>query len=208
MRQYSKREARTLLDIGCGGKNVFNLKRYFNVTGIDLSPDMLAQAKELNLEYAFVLGNMRVFKLNTTFDAVLIDDAISQMNTRADFEAAIRASYSHLNPGGVMIVTPDVTIENFQQNKTTTFSASRDGLDVVFIENVYDQDPTDEQYETTIIYLIRENGILRIETDRWNMGLYTMEVWRQTLQETGFHAYEKKFCLGKDEYTTFVCVKS
>ena len=39
IRQYAKRPATTLLDIGCGGgKNVLNLKREFNVTGVDLSP--------------------------------------------------------------------------------------------------------------------------------------------------------------------------
>jgi cyclopropane fatty-acyl-phospholipid synthase-like methyltransferase len=38
-----------LLDIGCGGgKNVLNLNQDFDVTGLDLSPVMLAQSKELN----------------------------------------------------------------------------------------------------------------------------------------------------------------
>ncbi len=36
IRQYAKRPVATLLDIG-GGKNVLNLKREFNVTGLDLS---------------------------------------------------------------------------------------------------------------------------------------------------------------------------
>jgi hypothetical protein len=49
IRQYAARPVATLLDIGCaGGKNVLNLSREFNVTGLDLSPAMLAQAKELN----------------------------------------------------------------------------------------------------------------------------------------------------------------
>jgi len=36
IRQYATRKSATLLDIGCGGgKNVWNLKREFNVTGLD-----------------------------------------------------------------------------------------------------------------------------------------------------------------------------
>jgi trans-aconitate methyltransferase len=67
-----------LLDIGCGGgKNVLNLKRQFAVTGVDLSSAMLAQAKELNPECMFVQGDMRTFRLDRTFDAVLMDDALS-----------------------------------------------------------------------------------------------------------------------------------
>jgi SAM-dependent methyltransferase len=197
-----------LLDIGCGGgKNVFNLKRDFDVTGLDLSPTMLAQAKELNPEGTFVHGDMRSFRLNSNFDAVLMDDAIAHMNSRADFKAAFRTAYAHLEPGGVLVVTPDVTGENFLQNKTTTFSATRGGVNVVFIENVYDPDPTDEKYETTILYLIREQGKLRIETDQCAMGIYSLGTWRQVLGAAGFHVHEEHYSLDEDGYTMFVCVK-
>ena len=209
VRQYAERPATTLLDIGCGGgKNVLNLKRDFNVTGLDLSPTMLAQAKELNPESTFVHGDMRTFRLNRSFDAVLMDDAISHMNCRADFVAAFRTAYAHLSPGGVLVVTPDVTIESFRQNKTTATPATQEGLDVVFIENVYDPDPADERYETTILYLIRDHGRLRIETDHWTMGIFSLETWRHVLRETGFHVHEGLYSSGEDEYTVFACVKA
>ena len=83
IRRYAKRPATTLLDIGCGGgKNVLNLKREFNVTGVDLSSIMLEQAKDLNPECMFVQGDMRTLRLDRTFDAVLMDDAISHMSSR------------------------------------------------------------------------------------------------------------------------------
>lgn len=209
IRQYATRQTTTLLDIGCGGgKNVLHLKREFNVTGLDLSPAMLAQAKELNPDCTFVLDDMRICRLRRAFDAVLMDDAISHMNCRADFVAALRTADDHLSPGGVLVVTPDVTIETFQQNKTTTTSAKRDGLDVVFIENVYDPDPTDEQYETTILYLIRDHGSLRIETDHWTMGIFSLGTWRHVLHETGFRVHEGLYSCGEGEYTVFACVKA
>ncbi len=208
VRRYSERPATTLLNIGCGGgKNALNLKRNFEVTGLDLSPTMLAQAKELNPECTFVHGDMRTFKLGNTFDAVLMDDGISHMNCRADFVEAFRIAYVHLNPGGVLVATPDVTIESFQQNKTTTTPATRDVWDVVFIENVYDPDPTDEQYEATILYLIRNHGRLRIETDHWTMGIFSLDTWRHVLRETGYRVHEELFSLDEEEYTMFACVK-
>ena len=146
--QHAERPAGTLLDIGCGGgKNVFNLKGTFSVTGVDLSPTMLAQARDLNPESTFVHGDMRTFRLGTTFDAV-------------------------------------------------------------FVENVYDPDPADEQYETTILYLIRDHGRLRIETDHWTMGLFSLDTWRRVLRETGFEAHEGRYNAGEDEYTVFACVKT
>ena len=64
IRRYATRPVSTLLDIGCGGgKNVLNLKQAFEVTGVDLSPDMLAQAKDLNPGCMFVQGDMRSFRL-------------------------------------------------------------------------------------------------------------------------------------------------
>lgn len=209
IRKYAKRPVATLLDIGCGGgKNVLNLSRDFDVTGLDLSPTMLAQAQGLNPGCTFVQGDMRTFRLGQTFDAVLVDDAISHMNCRADFVAAFHTAYAHLNPGGVLIVTPDVTVETFQQNKITTTSAAQDGVDVVFVENVYDPDPTDEQYESTILYLIRDHGRLRIETDHWTMGIFPLDTWKRVLRDTGLEVHEEQYHSEEDGYTVFIGVKT
>jgi SAM-dependent methyltransferase len=211
--QRAARPAGTLLDIGCGGgKNVFNLKGTFSVTGVDLSPTMLAQARALNPGSTFVHGDMRTFRLGRTFDAVLMDDAISYMACLADFAAAFRTASAHLNPGGVLVATPDVTTETFRQNRTIATPAARTGarddLDVVFVENAYDPDPADEQYETTVLYLIRDHGQLRIETDHWTMGLFSLDTWRRVLRETGFDVHEGRYNAGEDEYTVFACVKT
>ena len=212
IRRHAERPIRILLDIGCGGgKNVLNLKESFNVMGLDLSPTMIAQAKELNPECDFIQGDMRTFQLDRTFDAILMDDAISHMIGRADFAAAFRTAFRHLNTGGILVATPDVTTETFRQNKTIVtpamHSATRDDLDVVFVENTYDPDAADDHYETTIIYLIRDQGRLRIETDHWRMGLFSLDTWRTVLHEAGFAVHEGQYTEGEDEYTMFACTK-
>jgi SAM-dependent methyltransferase len=200
IRQHAGIPVTTLLDIGCGGgKNVLNLKQHFDVTGLDISPVMLAQAAELNPECRFIEGDMRTFRLGEMFDAILMDDAISHMNSLADFRATLRVAHEHLNPGGVLIVTPDVTSETFEQNKTTTTNVHHDGLDVTIIENVYDPDPSDEQYDATILYLIRQKGRLQIETDHWKLGLFPLQTWRDILRETGFYFHESPYM----QYTIF-----
>lgn len=213
IRQHARLQASTLLDIGCGGgKNVLNLKGQFNATGVDLSPAMLAQAKELNPECTFIQGDMRTFRLGSTFDAILMDDAITHMTCLEDFTAAFRTAHAHLNPGGVLVATPDVTTETFQQNRTIVTPASPraapGGIEVVFVENTYDPDPTDEQYETTILYLIRDHGRLRIEIDHWTMGMFSLAKWRRVLRETGFEVHEGPYSAGEDDYTVFACVRT
>lgn len=209
IRRHANRPVSSLLDIGCGGgKNVLNLKQGLEVTGLDLSPDMLAQARALNPDCTFFQGDMRSFSLDRTFDAILMDDAISHMHCRADFEAAFRCAHAHLNPGGVLVVTPDVTPENFRQNRTTTTQARREGLDVVFIENLYDPDPADEQYEATIVYLIREHGRLRVEHDHWTLGIFPLETWRTVLRDTGFVVHEDRYVADGDDYLVFAGVRN
>lgn len=210
--QYARRPVESLLDIACGGgKNVFNLRKQFQVTGLDLSPAMLKLARALNPACEFVEGDMRAFSLERTFDAILMDDGISHLTDRAELSSAFERAFSHLNPGGVMVVTPDATAETFRQNQTvvtpTLESARPEQVDVVFIENVYDPDPQDEQYEATLLYLIRESGRLRIEVDRCTLGLFSRDVWKQTLSEARFEVREGPYAEEQSEYTSFACTR-
>ncbi len=195
----AKREVRTLLNLGCGGgKNAYNLKRDHEVTGLDLSPAMLANAKKLNPECTFVQGDMRDFSLPSRFDAILVDDAVSYMTSREDLSRLFRAAYRHLEPGGVMIVSPDGTKETFEQNEThvTRGNAAAEAkgepenVAVVFIENNYDPDPADDTYEGLIVYLIREQGKLRVEVDHHVLGIFAADVWPALLREVGYTLYE------------------
>jgi SAM-dependent methyltransferase len=209
---HSRREVRTLLNIGCGGgKNLWNLKRRYEATGLDLSPAMLDLARELNPECELVRGDMRSFDLGRTFDAVLVDDAISYMVSDAELRQAFEAAFRHLAPGGVMVVGPDDTKETFVQNRTRASPAEGrarpPNLEVVFVENDYDPDPSDDHYEATMVYLIREDGELRIETDRHLSGLFSIRVWRETLARAGFEVHESEYGEGERRYASFACVR-
>jgi SAM-dependent methyltransferase len=212
IRQHARMPARSLLNVGCGGgKNAFNLKRHYAVTGLDLSPNMLALARALNPDCEFLEGDMRGFDLERTFDAVLLDDAVSYMTSHAELRSAFAAAWRHLRPGGVMIVTPDDTTETFIQNRTTATpgagAAGPPSKDVVFIENVYDPDPADDHYEATLIYLIREDGRLRVETDHHVCGLFPLDTWRESLTGIGFEIHQHEHIDEDATYVTFACLK-
>ncbi|MCE2853124.1 MAG: class I SAM-dependent DNA methyltransferase [Roseiflexaceae bacterium] len=211
MQRHARRELHTLLNLGCGGgKNMANLKQHYTVTGVDISSAMLDLARQLNPTCTFVEADMRTCHLAQSFDAILIDDAITYMTSRADLTRVFRTASDHLAPGGVMVVTPDHLVETFQQNDTHVSHASASHkpahLDVVFVENYYDPDPHDDTFESTFLYLIREHGILRVVQDHSTLGLFTAAVWREALQECGFVVHEEVGMV-HPEHPVFVCVK-
>jgi SAM-dependent methyltransferase len=209
--KHARREVCTLLNLGCGGgKNVYNLKRHYQVTGLDLSNDMLANARKLNPDCTFVQGDMREFSFPERFDAVVVDDAVVYMTSCEDLLRVFRAAYRHLEPGGVMIVSPDKTKETFEQNETRISHAEAkarpEGVDVVFVENDYDPDPNDDTYEALIVYLIREKGILRVVEDMHTLGIFAAAVWPQLLREAGFEIYDDYWRPGSVK--THICIKT
>jgi len=195
LREHATRPLEELLILGCGGgKTAWSLKKELRVTGLDRSRPMLQLARRLNPECAFVQGDMRSFELGRQFDAVLIDDGISYMLTPADLEAAFRRAHTHLRRGGAMVVAPDHLRETFRQHFTKVTPgeapAEGEGSEVIFVENSFDPDPADTSTESTHIYLIREHGELRVELDRHEIGLFSMEQWRQALRAAGFDVHE------------------
>ncbi|MDZ4121616.1 MAG: class I SAM-dependent methyltransferase, partial [Candidatus Cloacimonadaceae bacterium] len=159
---YPKR-IESILVLGCGGgKNVFTVKKFGRTIGLDISPDMLNLAKQLNPEVDFVCADMRTFSLGSTFDAIFIDDAVSYMISEEDLSQLFTCCINHLKPGGVLSVSPDKTTENFQNNATETFRSiphsQYPDTEIVYIVNDYDPDADDNTYETTFLYLIRQNG--------------------------------------------------
>jgi SAM-dependent methyltransferase len=208
IRKHSKIKARTLLDVGCGGgKNASHLKKHFQVTGIDISKQMLRNARKLNPECKFVVADMRDFDLKQKFDSVFINDAHNYMTTQRDLLRTFKMAYKHLKPGGVMVVHPDQTRETFTQNQTHTWRSKRGDMDITFVENNYDPNPRDNTFESTFLFLIRKKGKLRIEHDFHVGGLFKLNVWRKLLKQVGFKVFEEKD-RGAAVVPTFSCVKS
>lgn len=211
--KYSQHHARSVLNMACGGgKNAFTLKKHFEVTGIDLSPKMLDHARGLNPECTFLLADMRDCKLGRQFDAIVIDDGIWHISTLEDLKAVFHTSFEHLHPGGVMVVTPEETKQTFQQNyiKVSEISGKSkpENLEITVIEYGYDSDPTDDVSESAMIYLICENGKLRVETDTDIVsGLFTQDAWRTALREAGFEVHEEAPSAGPRGDPTFVCIR-
>ncbi len=207
IRQYAEIEVKSVLNLGSGaGGNDYTLKKHFEVTGADVSEGMQETAKRLNPQVRYLLADMRSLRLTERFDAVVSFDSISYMQTKEELQAAFTTAFLHLKPGGVFITYQESTPERFEQNHTRFQSGAAGDVELVFIENSYDPDPTDTTYESTFVYLIRRSGKLQIETDHHILGMFETETWLDLLRKTGF---DIKAVLDEapDWCITFACVK-
>jgi ADP-ribose pyrophosphatase YjhB (NUDIX family)/SAM-dependent methyltransferase len=206
IRQHARVPVSTLLHLGCGGGHLdLILKKYFNVSGVDVSQPMLELAGQLNPEVAYFPGDMRTARLAKDFDVVVIADSINYMLSEVDLRSAFQTVYVHLKPGGVFCTYAGVTRQNFRQNDTRVSTHSDGSVIITFIENRYDPNPEDSTYENTFVYLIRRKlgeGQLEIETDRHLGGLFDLETWTRCLSETGFEVHQTELGEG---VPFFVC---
>ncbi len=103
--------ANKLLNLGCGtGKHDYAFARLgYNVTGVDLSEEMVSQAinnipQDISNQLDFFNGDIRSFNLNKTFDVVVsLFHVVSYQVTNSDLHEVINTAYTHLEPGGVFI---------------------------------------------------------------------------------------------------------
>ncbi len=104
----------TLLELGCGtGKHATLLaEEKWDVTGIDLSADMLQAANErkkslpagIGEKLNFSVGDVRNIKTGRQYDAVIsLFHVVSYQNRNEDVLAMFLNAAEHLKPGGVFI---------------------------------------------------------------------------------------------------------
>ena len=178
-----------LLHFGCGrGHNDFFFKQHFKVTGVDISSTMLEWARVLNPEIEYLEGDMRSVQLDKKFDAVVAIDSVDYLLTLADLKKMFKNAYDHLKSGGVFMFILESTREKFKQNDTIMYSNHTEDEILTVIENRFDPNVEDTEYEATFIYLYRKLGELEVLTDRHLCGLFNLAEVKKILIETGFRA--------------------
>ena len=95
----------SLLELGCGtGAVLAGLADGLQVTGIDLSPEMLAAAKAHLTGANLVQADITEFSLGTTFDVVIcVFDTLNHLPTFDAWLAMFRQVDAHLAEGGLFI---------------------------------------------------------------------------------------------------------
>jgi SAM-dependent methyltransferase len=187
LKTHARRPIETVLEIGTGGgNNAYHMKASFEMTLVDLSEAMLAQSQHINAECEHHAGDMRSVRLDKTFDAVFIHDAIAYLTTPDDLRQTMETAFVHCRSSGVALFAPDHIQETFQPS---TDHGGYDGPDqgLRYLEWTWDPDPTDTTHLTDYAYLLRlPDGSMRVEHDRHVNGLFARQAWLNAIEAAGF----------------------
>jgi dTDP-3-amino-3,6-dideoxy-alpha-D-glucopyranose N,N-dimethyltransferase/dTDP-3-amino-3,4,6-trideoxy-alpha-D-glucopyranose N,N-dimethyltransferase/N-methyltransferase len=113
--------ARTLLDVACGtGGHLRHLQHSYDVTGVDLDPEMLQEARRHLPTTRLIQADMRTFRLNARFDAVIcLFSSIGYMRDVDELDQAVSTMARHVTPRGVLVVDGWVRPEAWRDGDPT-----------------------------------------------------------------------------------------
>lgn len=110
-RDQAARHGGSVLELGCGtGEKLVPIAADgHECVGLDLSPDMLIEARrkadERGVAVEWVQGDMREFDLGRTFDLVLITaNSLLHLHEAEDLVSCLRAVRRHLAPGARLVL--------------------------------------------------------------------------------------------------------
>lgn len=133
IQKYKQTKGKQLLDVACGtGFHASLLSKYYQVAGLDLDAKMLAVAKKKHPKIRFQQGDMTDFELNRQFDVIVcLFSSIGYVRTKPRLQKAIKTMSRHLLPGGVLLVEPWFTSEQWHPGRAFMTQVNKPDLKIV-----------------------------------------------------------------------------
>lgn len=182
----------TVLDLGCGtGKATLLLaKAGYAMLGVDLSPEMLAQAQKKataeNLPVVFSCQDMIELQLGEKVDAVVsFCDCLNYLIDDGELEAAFSAVKDNLQPNGLFLFDMNTAFKFEQILGENTYAATSE-TSAYFWENTYD--PEDKINEYYVSFFFKQDGketYERVEEYHYERA-YALEEVQASLEKIGF----------------------
>jgi SAM-dependent methyltransferase len=185
--------AQSLLDVACGtGNHLEYFKQDYQCKGIDLDPDILAEAKRKHPDVPFYEGDMQTLYMGERFDAVIcLFSAIGYVQTRAGLNKAIKAMGQHVARRGVLIVEPWITPENFRRGDKGLTVVETDDVNIVRMNTSKRRvlDGSSENGEISRLemhYMVGTADSITTFSEVHDLGLFSNEMYAKAFQDAGF----------------------
>jgi SAM-dependent methyltransferase len=206
----ARRPVREVLELGSGGgNNASHMKRAFAMTLVEPADGMREISRRLNPECTHLPGDMRHVRLERTFDAVFVHDAVMYMTTEDDLRAALRSVAAHLAPGGAALIAPDATTETFSESTDHGGGEDESGRRARYLEWTLPPEPGGTAYTVHYAFMLREpDGKITVAHDVHLEGLFPRATWLRSFDEVGLVAKLVPRTIEGEEYDSFVAVRT
>jgi SAM-dependent methyltransferase len=185
-------QAKTVLEVACGtGTLLAQLKEYERV-GVDVSEAMLAVArKKLGDEVALVHGKMQDFQLpRPGADVLLLLDGAIGSAGPAELEPTLQGFVRHLMRGGLLVIEPWFTPEEWKPHRVHVTNHANDGVTAVRVAYGYPDGRIN--FHTTI----GTTAGLHAFDERYDFTLHPEAAMVEAFQAVGFTEVRKEAAPG------------
>lgn len=179
-----------LLVLACGtGGHIPYFMDDYNVSGLDLSEDMLEIAKNKFPGIKFHLANLIDFELEADFDAMIcLYGSIGFVKTVHNLRASMKRIAFHLRPDGVALITPWSTVEDFQ-DLIVVDAVEQPDLKIARMEQVRLKEP--KVVEVTFHHLLGKNNEVTYHKQSMEIGLFSREEYLSAFTDAGLKVVEE-----------------
>ena len=174
---------------GTGNLTILLAKKGYQMTGVDISPDMLFQASQKARKHGamipFVKQDMRSLRLHRQMDAVLCtNDGINYLPAAEDISAFFRMAYQALRSGGCLFF--DLSTPYKLEHILGDHFWSHEDEDITYLwRNRFSKSKQAVDMDLTFFVKQKDNLYLRIE-ERQRQYVHSSELLVILLAEAGF----------------------
>jgi ubiquinone/menaquinone biosynthesis C-methylase UbiE len=188
IQEHKQTSGNLLLDVACGtGLHIGPLRDHYQVEGMDLDENMLEMARQKHPDIPLHHGDMLDFDLGQPFDAITcLFSSIGYVKTIPRLNQAIGNMARHLKPGGILLVEPWFTPENWNTGSVHASFVDQPDLKIVRM-NISKRKGRLSFF--TLHYLVGTPEGIKHFTELHELGLFTVDEYLSAFRAAGLEVY-------------------
>ena len=200
IRTHKKSGGRELLDVACGtAMHISLMSDRYAIQGLDADEKMVEIARKKCPDIPFHRADMTGFDLRKQFDVVTcLFSSIAYTKTPALLSKTIANLARHLKPGGVLVIEPFVSPEQWREGGVHAVFVDKPDLKIARM-NIHKRDGNVAAF--LFHYVVGTPGAVEYFTESHELGLFTKAEYLAAFDCSGLEVtYDEKGLMDRGLY--------